>query len=152
MTKRSASSRKHRKKSRDAAAESSRERRNAATRRRLDARGTPRVGSESISALREAIAFERGENTGAVFRRAPIHVAEVRMPAAPAYSAADVVRIRRQFGVSQAVFAMVLNVSRATVRSWEQGLKAPSGASVRLLEIADRDPDVLLRNVQPVAS
>ena len=152
MTKRSASSRKHRKTSRDAA-ESSRERRDAATRRRLDAsRGTPRVGSEIISALREAITFERGENTGAVFPRAPIHVAEVRMPAAPAYSAADVVRIRRQFGVSQAVFAMVLNVSRATVRSWEQGLKPPSGASVRLLEIADRDPDVLLRNVQPVAS
>lgn len=152
MTKRPASSDK-RPKTRRHVTESSRGRRDAAARTRVQAsRGTSRVGSEIISALREAIAFERGESTGAVFRRAPIHVAEVRMPAAPAYSAADVVRIRRQFGVSQAVFAMMLNVSRATVRSWEQGLKPPSGASVRLLEIADRDPDVLLRNVQPVAS
>lgn len=33
---------------------------------------------------------------------------------------------------------------RAAVRSWEQGVRTPDGASSRLLDIAERHPEALL--------
>jgi hypothetical protein len=47
-------------------------------------------------------------------------------------------------GVSQPIFADVLNVSTPTVRSSEQGVREPEGPSLRLLEFAERQPAVLL--------
>ena len=52
--------------------------------------------------------------------------------------------LRRRLDVSQREFADMLNVSVGTVRSWEQGLRTPDGASVRLLDIAEHQPEVLL--------
>jgi len=40
-----------------------------------------------------------------------------------------------------------LNVSTKTVQGWEQGLRKPSNASLRLLEIVQKSPDTLLRVV-----
>lgn len=58
---------------------------------------------------------------------------------------ADRIReIRRGLDMSQRVFAEVLNVSLATVRSWEQGVRTPDGASMRLLSIAERHPETLI--------
>jgi DNA-binding transcriptional regulator YiaG len=53
-------------------------------------------------------------------------------------------QIRQRLGVSQRDFAEMLNVSVSAVRSWEQGLRTPDGASLRLLDIAERQPDVLI--------
>jgi putative transcriptional regulator len=63
------------------------------------------------------------------------------------YRAPEVLAIRRRLGLSQTVFATTLNVSPATVRAWEQGARVPDGASLRLLEIAERHPDILLENL-----
>jgi len=52
--------------------------------------------------------------------------------------------IRRQMNVSQSVFADLLNVPKATAISWERGLRSPSGAAVRLLQIAKNSPKALL--------
>ncbi len=60
------------------------------------------------------------------------------LPPVPAYSAADIRRIRHQAHVSQAVFAAVLNVGRATVAAWEQGTKTPSGPALKLLDLVAR--------------
>jgi putative transcriptional regulator len=49
--------------------------------------------------------------------------------------------------VSQSVFASVLNVSPATVRGWERGARKPDGPTLRLLELAERQPQALMRNV-----
>jgi putative transcriptional regulator len=65
------------------------------------------------------------------------------------YDAARVQRIRRRLDVSQRVFADMLNVSLGTVRSWEQGRRTPDGASMRLLTIAERHPEILLEAVSP---
>ena len=46
--------------------------------------------------------------------------------------------------VSRAVFADLLNVPKATAVSWERGLRSPSGAAVRLLQIAKNRPIALL--------
>jgi DNA-binding transcriptional regulator YiaG len=60
---------------------------------------------------------------------------------------ADRIReIRRSLDMSQRVFADVLNVSLATVRSWEQGARTPDGASMRLLSIAERHPETLIES------
>lgn len=66
---------------------------------------------------------------------------------------ADRIRsIRRRLDVSQREFAEILNVSVGTVRAWEQGLRTPDGASRRLLEIAERQPDALLEVASENAS
>ncbi|MCC6154411.1 MAG: hypothetical protein IT367_11665 [Candidatus Hydrogenedentes bacterium] len=45
--------------------------------------------------------------------------------------------------MSQTVFAAPLNVSKKTVQSWEQGIRSPSDASLRLLQIIRKRPDVV---------
>ena len=50
--------------------------------------------------------------------------------------------------LSQPVFAAALNVSPETIRAWEQGKRTPDGATLRLLEVAEHHPDVLLASVQ----
>jgi len=52
--------------------------------------------------------------------------------------------IRRRLNVSQPVFAELLNVTKATACKWEQGLRKPSGSALRLLEIAEKQPQVLV--------
>lgn len=59
-------------------------------------------------------------------------------------SAKEIAKVRGQFNVSQAVFARYLNISTKTVQSWEQGIGKPSGASLKLLSIAKKNPKVLL--------
>lgn len=60
------------------------------------------------------------------------------LPQVPRYTAADIKRIRHANRASQGVFAAYLNVSKATVTAWEQGLKEPSGMGLKLLNIVDR--------------
>lgn len=59
-------------------------------------------------------------------------------------TASEVVTIRNQLNVSQAVFADLLNVPKATAVAWERGLRSPSGAAVRLLQIAKMTPETLV--------
>jgi len=63
---------------------------------------------------------------------------------AEAISAIEIAAIREHMNVSQAVFADLLNVPKATAVSWERGLRSPSGAAVRLLQIAKNRPKALI--------
>ena len=56
----------------------------------------------------------------------------------------EIVSIRKKLNVSQPVFAALLNVPLATERSWEQGKRKPSGAALRLLDLARQKPNILL--------
>jgi len=56
----------------------------------------------------------------------------------------DIAGIRQKLNVSQPVFAALLNVPLATARSWEQGKRKPSGAALRLLDLARQQPIILL--------
>ena len=47
-------------------------------------------------------------------------------------------RLRQRVGISQAVFAHYLGISKSTVAQWEQGAKKPSGTSLKLLRIIDK--------------
>jgi putative transcriptional regulator len=50
----------------------------------------------------------------------------------------------QQLPYSQSAFAYLLNVSPKTVQAWEQGLRSPSDAALKLLAIAEKHPEVLL--------
>jgi len=65
---------------------------------------------------------------------------------AEAFSGEEVSAIRKRMNVSQAVFADLLNVPKATAISWERGLRSPSGAAVRLLQIAKKRPQALMES------
>ena len=56
----------------------------------------------------------------------------------------EIIGIRKKLNVSQPVFAALLNVPLATERSWEQGKRKPSGAALRLLDLARQKPKILL--------
>lgn len=52
--------------------------------------------------------------------------------------------LRDKLRCSQAVFARALNVSVKTYQAWEQGTREPSGSALKLLAIAEINPEVIL--------
>lgn len=65
----------------------------------------------------------------------PIHIKPM--------SAKDVIAIRENLAVSQALFAQMLNVPKVTAISWEKGRRRPTGAALRLLDLVRRKPGIL---------
>lgn len=60
-------------------------------------------------------------------------------------SANEIQSARRPLGLSQEQFADVFGVSASTLRKWEQGQYAPSGAATALLKVIAQEPDAVLR-------
>ena len=58
--------------------------------------------------------------------------------------AAEIRAMRGAMNASQALFARLLNVSSNAVESWEQGIRQPRQATLKLLHIARKNPGVLL--------
>jgi len=56
----------------------------------------------------------------------------------PDYTADQIKTIRKRYHISQAVLASIINTSISTVQKWEIGDKHPSGPSLKLLNIIDR--------------
>jgi putative transcriptional regulator len=83
---------------------------------------------ELIASVREAGAIRRG-------RKKPSRTFE--------FKAADVREVRRKLGKSQTDFAMMIGVSVATLRNWEQGRRVPEGPARALLKVAARNPKVV---------
>jgi putative transcriptional regulator len=55
--------------------------------------------------------------------------------------------IRAKLGMTQEEFAAALCISVKTLRNWEQGRRDPSGPAMRLLQIAEKHPEILLEAV-----
>ena len=53
-------------------------------------------------------------------------------------------RVRKRLGLSQAEFSARIHVSLDTIRNWEQGKRAPTGAAKALLRILDKAPAIAL--------
>jgi putative transcriptional regulator len=53
---------------------------------------------------------------------------------------ADVKSVRGKLGASQAEFALLIGVSVATLRNWEQGRRTPEGPALALLRVAAKNP------------
>ncbi len=59
------------------------------------------------------------------------------------YDMPDIKAIRAKTGLSQQQFANKLNISSRTLQNWEQGTRNPTGATVTLMRILDKQPDVI---------
>ncbi|HSY12934.1 MAG TPA: helix-turn-helix domain-containing protein [Verrucomicrobiae bacterium] len=69
----------------------------------------------------------------------------VELPARPKpMKPSDIRALRESLNASQTLFARLLNVSSNAVESWEQGIREPRQATLKLLHIARKSPDVLL--------
>ena len=94
--------------------------------------------AELKEAMEDALAFEKG-------KRRDLKITRIQAPRPPkAMSSREIVQIRRKLNCSQAVFAMMLNISPKTVQAWEQGSREPGDAALKLLSIAKKHPEVLL--------
>jgi putative transcriptional regulator len=108
-------------------------------------------GKSAILAELDAMSFEAGSLLVAAQdlatdlkagRKLTRHHVKISKP--EALTVEDVVAIRKNLDMSQAVFASVLGVTPASVMNWEYGRRAPSGPVRRLLQIAARQPEILL--------
>ena len=87
--------------------------------------------------LEEGIRHVKGEIT--------LKTTIVEMPDRPPdIGARDLSKLRIKSGMSQAVFARLLNVSTKTIQSWEQGQRKPSQAALRLIQVFRQNPSGLL--------
>ena len=70
---------------------------------------------------------------------------QAALPARPKpLKPADIRALRASLNASQALLARLLNVSSNAVESWEQGIREPRQATLKLLHIARKNPSVLL--------
>lgn len=91
--------------------------------------------SDLIGGMKEALAHAKGQRT--------MKTTKVPKPART-MSPASIARLRRTLKASTPVFAAYLNVTPDTVRSWEKNRRHPSGAALRLLQIAEKRPEILV--------
>jgi putative transcriptional regulator len=57
------------------------------------------------------------------------------LPEVKALAPSEIVKVRQQAKVSQAVLAALMNVAVSTVSQWERGERRPSGAALKLLHV-----------------
>ena len=95
-----------------------------------------KVFGELRTALEGALRYERGEEVDLRVTAIP--------PLAKSMPPSRIRKIRAALHASQPKFARLLNVSTQTVQSWEQGVRQPRQAALKLLTIADRCPQALL--------
>jgi len=90
-----------------------------------------------IDSLKGALEYEKGK------KKLKTNARELPDPA-PNLKASDVQKIRKIiFNMTQNEFAIVLNISLPTLRSWEQGTRKPSDSALRLLQLLSAKPGIL---------
>jgi len=74
---------------------------------------------------------------------------ETRPSRVYSFRPADVKAIRAKLGRSQTEFALMIGVSVATLRNWEQGRRVPEGPALALLRVAARNPKAVVSALYP---
>jgi putative transcriptional regulator len=82
--------------------------------------------------LEQAIEYEKGNLTA---RKTTLTILPLET-----FTASEIKEIRRQTGLTQALFAKYMGVSIKTVEAWEGGRNHPDGAASRLLAITKEHP------------
>jgi putative transcriptional regulator len=95
-----------------------------------------RIFDELKQGLSDALDYENGKKT-------TLRVSQLPPPPKP-LTPGQIRAIRQSFNVSQAGFARIINVSVNAVESWEQGVRRPREATLKLLAVAEKHPEVLL--------
>ncbi|HUF66461.1 MAG TPA: helix-turn-helix domain-containing protein [Gemmatimonadaceae bacterium] len=111
----------------------------------------PTLGELIIEGAGEALAHKRGELVART-TTAPLTVREVEVVPPAEFNEGDVRRVRERLGLSQAVFADLIGASASTIRAWERGARQPSDMARRLLELAERQPEIFEDALVPTAT
>jgi putative transcriptional regulator len=93
-----------------------------------------KAGQRIIKSARQALAHTRGEK-GA---KATIHVPP----------ALDAKAIRKRAKMTQEEFCAAYGFDLATLRNWEQGRRAPTGAARVLLLLISREPELVRKALE----
>ena len=93
--------------------------------------------SEVLAAIHETM--QALHEVGAVDKRTMRRFDEACLTPVRPLKPEEVKAIREREHVSQAVFANYLNVTSSLVSKWERGEKRPSGASLKLLSLVERN-------------
>lgn len=76
--------------------------------------------------------------------REPVRERKIKIPLpVTSIPAKEIHAIRQNLGFTQTQFALFLNVPKVTAVSWENGVRKPSGAALRLLAITREHPELL---------
>ena len=73
-----------------------------------------------------------------------IHRGTLKPSRATEFQPADVRAVRGKLKASQTDFALMIGVSVATLRNWEQGRRTPDGPALALLRVAARNPKAVI--------
>ena len=89
----------------------------------------------------------------AVVTRLRVTSRQAEAEAPPAFGPRRIIDLRtKTMQLSQTMFASALNVSPETVRSSKRGKNTPGGPALRLLEIAESEPGLILAKVSAKAT
>ncbi len=89
--------------------------------------------------LTDAIAIAQGKADPATYRvHAPADI--------------DVLKIRKNMGLTREEFAMRFGLQLGTVRDWEQHKRKPDGAARVLLTVIDKEPEAVTRALMAAAA
>jgi putative transcriptional regulator len=80
-----------------------------------------------------------------------IHRGRAKAARSFAFAPADVKAIRGKLRKSQTEFALMIGVSVATLRNWEQGRRTPDGPALALLRVASAEPKAVTRALRGAA-
>ena len=93
--------------------------------------------SEAIAAIHETMeALYAG---GAIDKKTMRHFDEACLTPMKPLTPDEIKAIREKEHVSQTVFANYLNVTSSLISKWERGEKRPSGASLKLLTLVEKN-------------
>jgi putative transcriptional regulator len=91
-----------------------------------------KLGDELVRSMAQALAHAQGKRAGARVHKVAMRPDEIQ-------------KARKSLGLSQDEFANAIGVSASTLRKWEQGQRAPTGAAKTLLKIIKREPKAVIR-------
>lgn len=100
----------------------------------------PVMFEEIQESLKQAIEYSQGKRT--------LKTYTIEIPSPPEYVPEEIIEIRKKLNFSQAIFAEFCNVSKKTVQAWEQGIRNPTGAALRLLQLIKINPELFFKQIK----
>jgi len=94
-----------------------------------------------MEGLTELLEYSKGDKTKG--RSRVVEIKDLSVKPLKRYSNDELKKIRLSNNLTLKTFAECFGVSQKTVESWERGANTPSGASIRLFQIMEKNGNVL---------